>query len=249
MLIGVSILDPSISPIGMMDLGLSGGLTYNVHGVAMAPWATHHYAVVCHVCGYLLMLHIHGPNHEFHGSHLVFHRGPDHLVVAVDHSRTPPNWGPRRVQKGSIWGVQTAWSPGIHLFLIQNTPFWVQNRGFVYRPSEGLISDPRVQNPDPSESYPFGVFLTLKMDDLETPDRPVDPWDCKWPPSLHPRFVFGFVTCTLQIHAFGVQIWGPKWVKTWVPADPEMSTVGRRTGSQIGSQMGSQMGSGSGRPI
>ena len=126
---------------------------------------------------------------------------------------------------GPFWGSQTAWSPQIHQFTTPKHPVLGRKWPFVAGPPKGPISDPRVQNPDPSESYPLRAKMTLKMDDLGTPDRRADPWShnghqvCTRDSCLHhivsqwnaPRFgskmgpFWGTPLGSICVK------WGPKW--------------------------------------
>ena len=133
---------------------------------------------------------------------------------------------------GPFWGSQTAWSPQIHQFTPPKHPVLGRKWPFVDGPPKGPISDPRVQNPDPSESYPLRAKMTLKMDDLGTPDRRADPWSHNGHQDLHPRLVFASHCFTMERTSFWVQ-----------------------NGSILGypfrvhmCEMGSKMGSGSGTP-
>ena len=127
---------------------------------------------------------------------------------------------------GPFWGSQTAWSPQIRQFTPPKHTVLGRKWGFVAGPPKGPISDPRVQNPDPSESYPLRAKMTLKMDDLGTPDRRADPWSHNGHQDLHPRLVFASHCFTTERTSFWVQMgpfgvapplgsicvkWGPKW--------------------------------------
>ena len=141
------------------------------------------------------MLQIHGQNHEFQGRIL--------NPTCWDMRQIGPKWG----HFGSILGVPNSVGSTNTPISASKTPRFGPKWPFVDGPPKGPISDPRVQNPDPSESYPLRAKMTLKMDDLGTPDRRADPWSHNGHQDLHPRLVFASHCFTMERTSFWVQIW------------------------------------------
>ena len=73
-------------------------------------------------------------------------------------SKTGPKWG----HLGSILGVPNSVESTNTPISSSKTPVLGRKWPFVDGPPKGPISDPRVQNPDPSESYPLRAKMTLK---------------------------------------------------------------------------------------
>ena len=133
------------------------------------------------------------------------------VAFEIPHVGTWSKIGPKWGHFGSILGVPNSVGSTNTLIYASKTPVLGRKWPFVDGPPKGPISDPRVQNPDPSESYPLRAKMTLKMDDLGTPDRRADPWSHNGHQDLHPRLVFASHCCTMERTSFGSK-WGPFWV-------------------------------------